>query len=264
MTQDHPAPVALITGGTSGIGLAFARELARDGYSLVLVARHADALASTAAAFEAEGTEVETIAADLTEKKGFDDVVARLTSEDRPIEVLINNAGAGLYANLATHDTSELEHGIDLMAVVPVKLGAQAAASMKSRGHGRIVNISSINSFVPFGLYSAIKALVRVWSESLALQLRGTGVTATAVLPGWVRTNFHANSGGKRSNIPDALWLDPEQVAREGWAGVKAGKARVTPSGRYKPIRVLAEHAPRNLVAWASRKINRPTGGSSK
>ncbi|MDE1655435.1 SDR family NAD(P)-dependent oxidoreductase [Actinotignum schaalii] len=247
-------PRALVTGGSSGIGLAFARQLAARGYALVLVARGKERLNAVAEQFRAGGVECETMCCDL----GVGNDVARLCSylDDHAVDVVVNNAGAGLYESLVNGDMDRIEAAAALMAGAPVRIGAAATAAMAARGKGTLINIASVQSFVPMGAYAALKSFVRVWSESLAVELHGSGVTVTAVLPGWVRSDFHRNSGGKRSGVPDALWLEPDTVARAALAAAARGKVRCTPTVRYKIIGFLAEKGPRCAVNWVARKIN--------
>ncbi|MDY5133045.1 SDR family NAD(P)-dependent oxidoreductase [Actinotignum urinale] len=250
---------ALITGGTSGIGLAFARRLAQRGYSLVLVARNKTKLEQTAQEFAERGVRVDVIQADLTTEDGVNAVIDRVKSDDNPIDVLVNNAGTGLYHSLATTDFRDIDQAAVVMAEAPMKIGGAAATQMKKRGKGHIINISSVQSFVPTGPYASFKALIRMWSESLSGELHGTGVRATVVMPGWVRSGFHKS--GKRSGVPDALWLEPDTVAIEGLKAAFQGKTRCVPSTRYKIIAFLAEKAPRGAVNWVGRKISGSKGG---
>lgn len=248
------AGTALVTGGTSGIGLAFARELARRGLDIVLVARGREALERVAGQLP---THVEVLQADLSTQEGVQAVEKRLEADENPVTVFVNNAGSGLYHSLASADTQPLADGIALMATVPVRLGGVAAAAMQGRGRESfIINTASVSALAPLGLYSGIKALVRTWSMALSVELTGTCVHAVALMPGWVRTQFHARQGVKRSNIPDFMWLSPERVARECLRDAEVGKAISIPSKRYKILAFVASHAPAWLLMAAAKKIN--------
>ncbi len=247
---------ALVTGGTSGIGLEFARQLAQRGLDLVLVARNQERLESTAADLaSAYGVDVATLAADLGTQEGIDRVKARLSAKDAPISVLINNAGHGLYEPLATENTRAHRQALDVMVWSVLELGAAAGVVMKKRGHGLIVTTASVSGLVPMGGYSAIKAWARQWSESLGLQLRPHGVRVVTFNPGWVRTEFHTRTGTKTSSIPDFLWLDAERAVRECLDAAADGKERCTPSKRYKVLSFLAQHAPKAAVHAVTRRI---------
>jgi len=222
---------ALITGGTSGIGLEFARQLAERGLSLVLVARDAERLDRTATQLEWRyRVTVETIEADLGAEAGRETVARRLSDADSPIEVFVNNAGAGLYEPLVTENLDAHRQALDVMLWAVLRLGAAAGGAMKERGRGVIINTSSVSGLVPMGGYSAIKSWVKTYSESLYLQLRDYGVHVTTFMPGWVKTEFHQRTGVKTSNIPDFLWLEPERVVRECLADTDAGRVRSIPS----------------------------------
>ena len=186
--------VALITGGTSGIGAAFARAYAARGMDLILVARDETRLAAAAELFRGQGREVEIIAADLGDAADTARVAARLADPARPVEVLVNNAGFGVHARLVGGDVAEHENAINVMVRAPLVLSASASAGMKERGSGAIVNVASVAGQLNLSAYSAIKAWMTVFSESLANELYGTGVTVTALLPGWVRTEFHSRA----------------------------------------------------------------------
>ncbi|RIQ36964.1 SDR family NAD(P)-dependent oxidoreductase [Jiangella rhizosphaerae] len=247
---------ALVTGGTSGIGLAFAKALAARGCDLVLVARDEDRLKRTADELHQRyGVDVEVLAADLADRAQVDAVTARLADHDSPVEVFVNNAGKGVHSRLVTDDTSEHEHAIDLMITAVVVLGAAAARSMRERGHGVIVNVSSVAGLITMGGYSAVKSFVRTYSESLSLELAGTGVQVTALLPGWVRTEFHERAGIRTGSIPSSLWLDADRVVADCLADVEKGRVRSVPSARFKVLAWLAEHAPRAAVRKVTARL---------
>lgn len=252
---------ALVTGGTSGLGLEFARALAARGCTLVLVARDEARLAKTADQLRWRyGVEVETLVADLAERDDVERVAARLADADSPVDVLVNNAGHGLHVPLLSEDTTAIEQAHDVMVRAVLVLGAAAGRAMVTRGRGVIVNVASVAGLVPMGAYSAIKAWVGRYSESLSLELAGTGVQATALLPGWVRTEFHDRAGIRTTSIPGFLWLEPDRVVADALRDVEKGKVRSVPSRRFAVIAFLAEHAPRPLVRRATAVIK---GGRS-
>jgi uncharacterized protein len=248
--------IALVTGGTSGIGAAFARALAERGDNLVLVARDADRLASTAVELSEHGVAVETMVADLSRPADVDRVAARLSSTEEPVDLLINNAGFGLKARLTDADLRPHDYAIDVMIRAVLHLGAAAGRAMRERGHGQIVNVSSTAGYMAQGNYSAIKAWVTTYSESLAVELRGTGVGVTALCPGWVRTEFHSRADLRTSSIPSLLWLDADDLVREALRDVAAKKVISIPSRRYSVLITLARLAPRPAVRAVSARIS--------
>ena len=247
---------ALITGGTSGIGAEFARQFAAKGFDLVLVARNEARLEAMAAElYAASGIHVETITADLAVRSDVARIVARIEDTARPLEVLVNNAGFGLRAPLTSVDISQHEHAFEVMCRAVLVLGGAAGRTMKGRG-GRILNVSSLQTYLATGSYGAIKAWVTAFSEGLSVELRGTGVTVTAVLPGWVRTEWHERSGVRRGSLPAFLWTEPETVVRIALRDAERGRVISIPSFRYRVLGWFARHAPRAAIHWVSSKIS--------
>ncbi len=249
---------ALITGGTAGIGAAFARALAERGNDLVLVARDADRLAGTAAELgDRYGVTVQTLPADLAVRADVLRVAARLEDPERPIDILVNNAGYGLHVKLLQDDVAAHARAIDVMCLAVLILGGAAGRAMKARGHGQIINVASLAAYIAQGGYSPIKAYVLAYSEGLANELRGTGVRVTVVNPGWVRTEFHERAGIRTSAIPDIVWVEADRVARETLEDADKGRVISVPTKRWKLQKLLARHAPRSAVRWASRMLSR-------
>lgn len=252
---------ALITGGSSGIGFAFAHALAARGCDLVLVARDRERLVTTADQLRWRyGVQVEMLPADLADREQLAAVADRLSDPDEPVEILINNAGRGVHSRLVTDDTTEHEQAIELMIRAVLVLGAAAATAMSKRGHGVIVNMSSVAGLITMGGYSAIKSWVRTYSDGLSVELAGTGVQVTALLPGWVRTEFHHRAGIRVGSIPSFLWLEADRVVAECLADVEKGRTRSVPSKRYKVLAALAEHAPRPAVRAVTAKLVKGRG----
>lgn len=249
---------ALVTGGTSGLGLEFARALAGRGCALVLVARNSERLERTAEELRRRyGVEVETRVADLARRDDVDAVAARLGDPASPVDILVNNAGHGVHVPLLAEDTSEAERSMDVMMRAVYVLGAAAGRAMRERGRGVLINVASVAGRVPMGLYSAIKSWVDTYSESLSLELAGTGVQSTSVLPGWVHTEFHERAGIRTSSIPGFLWLEADRVVADALADVERGKVRSIPSKRFATLAFLAAHGPRPLVRRATALIKR-------
>ena len=248
---------ALVTGGTSGIGAAFARALAARGDDLVLVARDASRLEQVAAELQGvHGVTVETLAADLAVAADVARVAARLGDAARPVDLLVNNAGFGLRGRLTDADLSAFEHGFDVMVHAVMVLAGAAARAMTARGSGAIVNVGSTAGYVTMGGYSALKAFVGVYTESLANELRGTGVTVTLLAPGWVRTEFHERAEIGTGKIPGFLWLQADDLVAACLRDVAAGKVVSIPSKRYQALIFAARHAPRPLVRRASALLS--------
>lgn len=248
---------ALITGGTSGIGLAFAEELASRGTNLVLVARDAQRLTEVAEGLSSgHGITVETLTADLSDRSEMQRVAERVESDDDPIDMLINNAGFGLHSTvLDRNDVDTHAKALDVMCLAVLVLGGAAGRAMRERGRGQIINVASSSSTIFTGNYSAVKAWARTYSTSLALELKGTGVTVTALLPGWVRTEFHERAGITAHSLPDIVWIDSGVLVRECLDDVDAGKLESIPTWKWKAAMFLADHGPRAFIRWFSVKL---------
>jgi uncharacterized protein len=258
-------PIALVTGATAGIGAAFARRLAVEFHDLVLVARDAERLAAVADELRSDhGIEVEVIAADLTTDEGCAAVEARLADTERPVDVLVNNAGIGLKNSFLRNTVEDEERMLRINVRAVMRLTHAALPVMVARGRGDVINVSSIAGFgptAPGSTYSATKAWVTNFSESMHVAVRAKGVRVVALCPGFVRTEFHERAGIPTKSISDRLWLDADSVARAALADLRRGRAVSTPSLQYKVLGGLVRHVPRPLfrrvIGRAARRVGR-------
>ncbi|MDP3892043.1 SDR family oxidoreductase [Nocardioides sp.] len=248
-----PTPgTALITGPTAGIGLCFARQLAARGHDLVLVARNASRLEEVAAELRtAHGVTVEVLPADLGDRGQLDRVAARLADRDRPVDLLVNNAGFGLKERFLVNDI-ELEQGMhDVLVTAVLRLSHAALGPMTERGRGGIINVSSVAAFLPRGTYSAAKAWVNSFSEWAHNEYGPQGVRVMALCPGFVKTEFHERMEVSRESAPSFLWLEAEDLVRDALADFDKGKAFSIPSKRYKAIVAASRAIPGGLLQRA-------------
>jgi short-subunit dehydrogenase len=245
-------PTALITGASAGLGAEFARQLAAKGFDLVLVARDSARLEQARDALTAEySVQLEPLPADLLTDDGCTAVAERIADAQRPVDILVNNAGSGMYQVFGAGALADEERQLDLNVRAVLRLTHAAVRAMSGRNSGRIINVSSVAGYVPRGsnaTYSASKAWVTMFSEGLSVQLRGTGVTVTAVCPGFTRTEFHERAHADMSHVPEKLWLSAPQVVREGLADALAGKPVSVPSRQYRRLLLGVRLLPRGLL----------------
>jgi short-subunit dehydrogenase len=249
---------ALITGATSGIGAAFARLLAAKRFDLILVSRDVERLERTAVDLRRmHGVRVEVLPADLVEDHARSAVEARLADPDRPVDILINNAGVPTGASFLRTTVDVEERMLRLNVLAVLRLAKAVAPGMVERGRGVIINVSSTAGFVPNGTYSASKAWVTSFSEVLAGQLGPRGVRVVALCPGYVRTEFHQRASIKLGSLPDWVWLDADQVAADGWRGAQRQKVVVITDGRYRAAMAVVRHLPLRAVSAGLRLASR-------
>jgi len=241
---------ALITGPTAGIGLAFAEQLAARGQDLVLVARDRARLEDLAARLsDSHDVDVEVLVADLADREQMAAVEARVADPQRPVSLLVNNAGFGHKHPFTENSVEDEQEMLDVLVTAVMRLSHAAIGPMLQRGEGAIVNVSSVAAFLPRGTYSAAKAYVVSFSEWLDLTYRDRGVRGMALCPGFVRTEFHARMGVGRDSAPGWMWLDAERLVREALVDLERGKAISIPSKRYKLLSALARASPSSLQA---------------
>jgi len=252
-------PTALVTGATAGIGNAFARALAERGHDLVLVARDEARLAAVADHLRTRhAIVVDVLPADLTDRSQLDRVASRLRSDTAaPVDVLVSNAGFGLAARFVGGDLAAEEPMLDLLVRAVLVLSHAAAPGMVARGHGRIITVSSVAGFMQTGTYSAAKAWATTFTASLAGELAGTGVTATALCPGFVRTEFHQRMGLRGQAAPSWAWLDADRLVADCLRDVARGRAVSIPSLRYRAATAALRHLPLRLNQAIGRRGRR-------
>lgn len=254
--------VVLVTGASSGIGRAFAFELARQGRRVVLVARDQERLRGMAD--ELPGGPHEVLAADLASKAGCDAVAARLEAADSPVDLLVNAAGLGTAEAFprASLEREEAQLAVNVTAVM--RLSWAAARSMEERRGGAIVNVASTAAIWSAGTYAASKAWVLKASEGLAEQTRGSGTRVICVIPGFTRTEFHDRARVDNREVAGWLWLTAETVARESLAALERGEERYVPSRRYRvltaTVGLLPAAARRAALRRVARLSPRPPG----
>jgi short-subunit dehydrogenase len=248
----------LITGGTAGIGKAFGTSFARSGYRLALVARDGDRLEEVAGQLRALGApEVEALPADLATDEGRAAVEARLADGERPVDVLVNNAGFGTRLPFARNSVEEEERLLDVHVRAPLRLTHAALPGMIARGRGSVVNVASVAAFVPRGTYSAAKAWAVSFSESLAADLRGTGVRVMALCPGFTHTEFHERAELETDSVPGWMWLDADYVVEAALRDLRRGVLVSIPGPQYKMLTVASRLVPRGVRTRASREVSK-------
>lgn len=254
---------ALVTGATAGIGAAFARRLAADGYALVLVARDRDRLAALAADLAGRhGVPVTPLAADLATDEGCRSVEARLADPTNPVELLVNNAGMSLNTRFTRSTVEKEERLLRLNVHAVMRLSLAVLPGMVERGHGAVVNVSSMAGFgsaQPGSTYPASKAWVTNFSQSVAASVRPSGVRVMALCPGYTRTEFHERAGINTSRTPRWLWLEADRVVAEGLRDLRRGKVVSVPDWRYKIAAFAMRHLPQGLARTVA-KDTRGTG----
>ncbi|MCD4549940.1 MULTISPECIES: SDR family NAD(P)-dependent oxidoreductase [unclassified Schaalia] len=250
---------ALVTGATSGLGEEFCWQLARAGHDVILVARRENLLHDLALKLhEHAGVRTQVIVADLTDPKDLARVAQRLTLTERshdinyqPVDLLVNNAGHGLGRAFVSNDLECETRALDLMVHAVMVLSYHATRQMIQRGHGAIVNVSSVASETGAGTYSAHKAWVKAFTEGLSMELSGTGVSATCVMPGPTRTAFFENAGVAVHDLPSWAWSHPQSVVSQTLAAVRRGRVLVTPDPLNKVLMGAMRLAPR----WVTRAV---------
>ncbi|MEH3032910.1 MAG: SDR family oxidoreductase [Aeromicrobium erythreum] len=246
---------ALVTGASAGIGNSFARALAARGHDLVLVARDEQRLEALAATLRAEhGVEVDVLPADLTDPEGLARVEAAVGSTSRPVDLLVNNAGASLAGWFGTTDIADEDRQLDLLVRAPMHLMDVAIKSMTGRGQGQVVNVASVAAFTPRGAYSAHKAWLVNLSQWADWQYADAGVRVMALCPGFVRTEFHQRGDMDVSGVPRWMWLKSDRLVAAALRDLDKGRSVSIPSARYKVLATLARHAPTAVVARAAKR----------
>lgn len=241
-------PVALITGASVGIGEQFARQLAARGHDLVLVARDSARLDALAKEIEGAGpTRAEVLVADLTDDAQLATVEARV----RSVDMLVNNAGFGTFGAFRTLDIDTEVRSIDLNVIALVRLTHAAAAAMAERGRGGILNVSSLAGFQPGpsnATYSATKAFVTSFTEAVHEELKGAGVSVTALCPGFTHTEFQERANAPATSVPGFLWQEAPEVARAGLDGLAKNRAIVIPGTTNKVMGNLSAVLPHAIT----------------
>jgi len=246
-----PRRLALVTGASSGIGAAFAERLARDAYDLVLVARRRDRLEALAKRLAgAHGRRADVLAADLCAADGVRTVEARIAAEPA-LELVVNNAGFGTSGAFADLDRDGEEEEVRLNVLALVRLTHAAIAAMTPRGHGTVINVSSLAGFQPApfnATYAATKAFVNCFTQGVAEELRGTGVRLQLLCPGFTRTEFQEVAGVRTADVPDFAWMSAEAVVDASLDGVRKGDLLVIPGAGNKVMGAVMRALP-NVVA---------------
>ncbi|WP_445257101.1 SDR family NAD(P)-dependent oxidoreductase [Nocardioides aurantiacus] len=264
MVSPSRRPLALVTGASSGIGHAVARDLATRGFDLVVVAEDTDRLEAAAAELRTLGVEVDAVRADLATEDGVEQAWAAVS--ERTVSAAVLNAGIGSGGRFSETDLAHELRLVDLNVRSTVHLAKHVVRQMAQRGSGRLLFTSSVAATQPDpfeAVYGASKTFVQSFAEALRTELRGTGVTVTSVLPGPTETRFFARAGmGDTAIGQTAHKDDAAHVARLACDAFLAGREKVVPGGSNKVLTVLASVLPDRAKAGLHARLAAPGSGS--
>jgi short-subunit dehydrogenase len=250
---------ALVTGASSGIGYELAKLFARDHHNLVLVARSAEKLARVETELQPFGVSVKTIALDLGPAGAPRVLYDQLQREGIVVDMLVNNAGFGAFGNFADMPEEEILGQIDLNIIALTQLTKLFLPSMISRRSGRIMNVASTAGFQPgplMAVYYATKAYVISFSEAVASELHGSGVTVTCFCPGATHTGFARRAGTEGSRLFKRFGaMNADVVARDGYRALMKGRTLAISGTQNWLVAESTRFAPRKVVTAISRWI---------
>lgn len=257
MALPAPAPdrTALVTGASSGIGTELARELARRGQNVTLAARSAGALEDLAAELADTGVRADVLPIDLSDAAARAALPDRLAELDTEVSILVNNAGLSTMGPVHRGDVDAELNMIEVDVVAVADLCSRFLPGMVERRSGAVLNVASTAAFQPIpgqAGYAACKAFVLSYTRALGGELRGTGVSATALCPGPVETGFGAVAGitqaDAEASLPSFMWETAEAVARAGVDGLAAGRPMVIPGNVNRAAAALTGLVPKQLL----------------
>jgi short-subunit dehydrogenase len=257
-------PVALVTGASSGIGLELSRLLAAAGHDLVLVGRSAERLDQTVRELhDRYGVHVESRRRDLSEPGAAETLWRELTAEGVAVDILVNNAGVGLHGAFGQQDPDAISRLVTLNVTALTTLTRLALPEMLARRSGRILNVASLVAFQPGGpqeaVYYASKSFVLSFSKGLARELRGSGVSVTALCPGPTKTSFEATAGATDTVLYKLMpSMTASVVARAGYRGMMRGSGVVIPGVVSKLLALAGELPPRRIALEVNRLLLSP------
>jgi short-subunit dehydrogenase len=255
-------PRALVTGASSGIGVAFAERLAGDGYDVVLVARSVRRLEDLAARLhEQTGVDARVLPADLGDVAQCRRVEEVVAAEDH-VDLLVNNAGFGTYGRFAESRVDGEAQEIAVNVVALMRLTRAALPGMVARRRGAVINVSSMAAFQPQpfnATYGATKAFVNSFTESLHEELRGTGVRVQVLCPGFTRTEFQERAGVDVSRIPDFAWMEAGEVVEASLAALERGTLVCVPGAANWALIATTGFLPRRLVGRVTGALMSPS-----
>jgi hypothetical protein len=260
MTNATPRAAVLITGASGGIGAELAKICASEGHDVILVARSQAALEELAGALSrAHGVKARALPADLSDPAAPQAIFDQVRGTE--IEILINNAGFGLRGPYVETDWAVEARMIQVNVVALAHLTKLFLPGMIERGSGRILNVGSTAGFVPgpcMAVYYATKAFVLSFSEALANEVKGTGVTVTDLCPGPTRTGFAAAAGAEATPLFHGSSMSAADVAREGYQAMMRGRTVAIAGARNRWLMRGSRLAPRGMVAGMVRRMNSP------
>jgi short-subunit dehydrogenase len=267
--MENKKQYVLITGATSGIGYELAKLFAADGYNLVIIARDQSELDNVAAEFKQSGVEVISFAKDLFRSESIMQVYGHLQAKNIDIEILVNDAGQGVYGKFIETDLNRELDIIQLNIASLVGLTKYFLRDMVKRGSGRILNVSSIASKTPGpwqSVYHGTKAFVQSFTEAIRAEVKEEGVTVTALLPGATDTDFFNKANMTESKAvqdKDAL-SDPADVAKDGYEALMSGKDMVVSGFKNKMQVAMGAVTPDSVLAGQTLKKQEPVSEESK
>jgi short-subunit dehydrogenase len=263
--MENSGKIALVTGATSGIGLELAKLFAKDGYNLVITARDQAELDQTSRTLQAEGIEVIAIAKDLFDREEAFSLYAEIKEKGIEIDVLVNNAGQGVYGKFNQTDIDRELSIIDLNIASLVVLTKCFLTDMVARNSGKILNLASVASKLPGpwqAVYHGTKAFVLSFTEAVREEVKDTEITITALMPGVTDTDFFNKADMQDSKAvqdEDAM-ADPADVARDGYEALMAGKDKVISGLKNKLQVAMSAVTPDSTVAHQMNEQQKPVG----
>jgi len=264
MTSTNERPYAVVTGASSGIGYELADQFAQHGFD-VLVAAEDEGISSAAERLSSHGTRIESVQADLATTEGVEKLYQKIQLSARPLDSIAMNAGVGVAGPFAETDFKAHLNLINLNIVSPVHLTRLILNDMIARGQGRILYTSSIAATVPgpfSATYNASKAFLKSFSEAIRNELKDTGITVTALMPGATETNFFRRAGNEDTKLGAAEKDDAADVARDGFEALMAGKDHVVAGSFTNKLQATMAHLiPDTVGAQMHRKESEPGSG---